>query len=277
MSRLGRIKRELEMLATDPGPGISAWLEDDSNMMHITAQIQGPEDSPFEKGTYTLSLQIPDRYPLEPPSIRFVTPIYHPNIDGDGRICLDTLKMQPQGSWTPSININTILLTIRLLMATPNADDGLVLDITEEYKRDIILWRSKAVIHTRKYAMNISTTQSVVDEEVLDNEAIVTSGSSSSQANDIVHITSDIDNNIIQNEKDSIDSATRKEGNESTRIASQSQSLVAEYKDTDKKEENEIDDEDEGNSSSEEESTDDEEEDVPSMFADAPAAKRTRY
>ena len=36
------------------------------------------------------------RYPFEPPKVRFLTPIYHPNIDDGVRICLDTLKMQPQ-------------------------------------------------------------------------------------------------------------------------------------------------------------------------------------
>merc|ERR1719487_653964 len=81
-----------------------------------------------------LSLTITDRYPFEPPRVRFTTPVYHPNIDSDGRICLDTLKMQPQGSWSPSVNINTLLLTIRLLLAHPNADDGLVADITELYR-----------------------------------------------------------------------------------------------------------------------------------------------
>lgn len=152
MAALARIKRELEILATDPGPGVSAWpMEDD--MMSLQAQIQGPSDSPFAEGTYTLSVNIPDRYPFEPPRVRFLTPIYHPNIDRDGRICLDTLKMQPQGSWSPSVNINTLLLTIRMLMQTPNADDGLVPEITEEYKRDVNLWHRKALEHTRKNAM----------------------------------------------------------------------------------------------------------------------------
>ena len=34
-----------------------------------------------------------------------------------------------KGSWSPSINLNTLLLTIRLLMGAPNADDGLMPDI----------------------------------------------------------------------------------------------------------------------------------------------------
>jgi ubiquitin-conjugating enzyme E2 T len=152
-ARHSRITRELYMLANDPGPGISAWPADESNMMLLQAQIQGPQESPYQGGLYNLTIDIPDRYPFEPPRVRFMTPIYHPNIDSDGRICLDTLKMQPHGSWSPSVNINTLLLTIRVLMSNPNADDGLVPDITEEYKRDIALWRRKASDHTKLNAV----------------------------------------------------------------------------------------------------------------------------
>lgn len=34
-----------------------------------------------------------------------------------------------QGSWAPSMNVPTLLTTIRLLMAHPNGDDGLMPDI----------------------------------------------------------------------------------------------------------------------------------------------------
>jgi ubiquitin-conjugating enzyme E2 N len=34
---------------------------------------------------------------MAPPKIRFLTKIFHPNVDKLGRICLDVLK---SGSWT---------------------------------------------------------------------------------------------------------------------------------------------------------------------------------
>jgi len=144
------------MLANDPAPGISAWSIDD-DMTNLEAMILGPDDSPYKGGSFLLKIQVPPRYPLEPPHVRFVTPIYHPNIDSEGRICLDTLKMPPQGTWTPSVNINTLLLTLRLLLSNPNADDGLVPEITEQYRKDRVAFANIAKDMTARYATGAGT------------------------------------------------------------------------------------------------------------------------
>uniref|UniRef100_A0A8D0FX56 UBC core domain-containing protein n=1 Tax=Strix occidentalis caurina TaxID=311401 RepID=A0A8D0FX56_STROC len=41
---------------------------------------------------YKLSLEFPSGYPYTAPTVRFLTPCYHPNVDTQGNICLDILK-----------------------------------------------------------------------------------------------------------------------------------------------------------------------------------------
>ncbi|ETV78172.1 hypothetical protein H257_08368 [Aphanomyces astaci] len=146
-----RMRKEMEMLENDPPHGICAWPKD-NKLDELEAQIQGPEGTPYEKGIFLLSITIPERYPFEPPKVQFVTPIFHPNIDNAGRICLDTLKMQPKGSWMPSVNLSTLLTTIRLLMTDPNPDDGLMPEITDLFKQNHALFVSKATAMTAQHA-----------------------------------------------------------------------------------------------------------------------------
>merc|ERR1711942_267010 len=152
MQRLGRMKHELSTLKSAAMTGISVWnVEDD--LFHLQAQILGDDSSPYKGGVFKLEIRVPDRYPFEPPHVKFLTPIYHPNIDAGGRICLDVLKMPPKGNWKPSSNIGTVLLSIQLLMNDPNPDDPLMEDISQQYKSNRLLFRETAAKWTLRHAV----------------------------------------------------------------------------------------------------------------------------
>eukprot|EP00842_Homolaphlyctis_polyrhiza_P005698 jgi/Hompol1/6129/HPOL_001612-RA len=115
--------------------------------------IQGLAGSPYEGGLFKLDINIPARFPFEPPCIQFVTPIYHPNIDNHGRICLDILKMPPKGTWKPSIHLSGVLNSIRLLLQEPNPDDPLLEDIAGEFKSSYETYYRKARAFTQLHAV----------------------------------------------------------------------------------------------------------------------------
>jgi len=71
---------------------------------------------------------------------------------------MDTLKMQPQGSWSPSVNLSTLLTSVRLLMAEPNPDDGLMPDITEVFRNDRVQFEETAKRETDKHACKASSS-----------------------------------------------------------------------------------------------------------------------
>ena len=80
-------------------------------------------------GVYKLELFLPEEYPMTPPKVRFMTKIYHPNVDRLGRICLDILK----DKWSPALQIRTVLISIQALMSAPNPDDPLNNEAAEHW------------------------------------------------------------------------------------------------------------------------------------------------
>eukprot|EP01118_Nematostelium_gracile_P017543 TRINITY_DN7531_c0_g1_i1.p1 TRINITY_DN7531_c0_g1~~TRINITY_DN7531_c0_g1_i1.p1 ORF type:complete len:153 (-),score=50.66 TRINITY_DN7531_c0_g1_i1:85-543(-) len=143
-----RIIKETQRLLSEPAPGISATPAED-NLRYFNVIIAGPSGSPFEGGIFKLELFLTEDYPMSPPKVRFLTKIYHPNIDKLGRICLDILK----DKWSPALQIRTVLLSIQALLSAPNPDDPLANDVANHWKENEAAAINTAKEWTRKYAM----------------------------------------------------------------------------------------------------------------------------
>jgi len=95
-----------------------------------------------------LELFLPSEYPMGPPKVRFLTRMYHPNIDRLGRICLDILK----DKWSPALQIRTVLLSIQALLSAPNPEDPLDTNVAEHWKRNEPEAIERAREWTQRYA-----------------------------------------------------------------------------------------------------------------------------
>jgi ubiquitin-conjugating enzyme E2 N len=140
--------QETQRLIAEPVPGISATPYQD-NLRYFAVAIEGPSDSPYERGVFQLELFLPSDYPMAPPKVRFLTKIYHPNVDKLGRICLDILK----DKWSPALQIRTVLLSIQALMSAPNPDDPLDNNVAEVWKSDEPEALRRAREFTESFAM----------------------------------------------------------------------------------------------------------------------------
>lgn len=93
----------------------SAFPEGD-NIFEWAATLAGPPDSPYAGMSFKLKLRFPPDYPFAPPAVTFVTPVYHPNVDAAGTICLDILGSK----WTPAYSVATLLLSLGALLGDAN-------------------------------------------------------------------------------------------------------------------------------------------------------------
>ena len=79
----------------------------------------GQQGTPYAGGVFELLVEYPSAYPMKPPAVRFLTPIYHYAVNSDGKLCLPLLL----DKWSPACSIVTILEEISMLIMQPSLYD----------------------------------------------------------------------------------------------------------------------------------------------------------
>ena len=156
-----RILKEIEIITDQKH---TPWINVSpvrSDITHLLAGIEGPPDTPYEGGVFWIDVRFPLDFAFKPPKLRFLTRIYHPNIDRQGYICLDLLE----DGWTPALTLFSILVSICSLLDDPGLTDPLVPEIAETYCKDYDLYTRHAWTYTACYAMADPTDTVSVAEE----------------------------------------------------------------------------------------------------------------
>ena len=97
----------------------------------------GPPETVYEGGFFQAEMCFPKDYPNHPPTLRFTSEFWHPNVHADGKVCISILH--PPGDdtwgyesaaerWRPIHNVESILVSVISMISTPNDESPANID-----------------------------------------------------------------------------------------------------------------------------------------------------
>lgn len=141
-----RLRKELKNFDDSTSDNISASPIDD-DITHWRAIIIGPMDTPYASQIMNLDIVFPIDYPFKAPHIKFIQPIWHPNVcKKSGEICLDILKE----NWSPALKILQVLISISSLLNDPNPSSPLNGTAAKEFVNDKQAFNNKVAEYFKR-------------------------------------------------------------------------------------------------------------------------------
>uniref|UniRef100_A0A672SVI3 E2 ubiquitin-conjugating enzyme n=1 Tax=Sinocyclocheilus grahami TaxID=75366 RepID=A0A672SVI3_SINGR len=137
---------ELRSLREEPVEGFKITLVDEADLYNWEVAIFGPPNTHYEGGYFKARIKFPIDYPYSPPTFRFLTKMWHPNIYENGDVCISILHPPvddpqsgelPSERWNPTQNVRTILLSVISLLNEPNTFSPANVDASVMYRK----WR----------------------------------------------------------------------------------------------------------------------------------------
>jgi ubiquitin-conjugating enzyme E2 R len=135
---------EYKSLQEEPVEGFRVKLVNDEDLFVWEVALFGPPDTLYQGGYFKAHLKFPSDYPYNPPSMRFLCKVWHPNVYENGDLCISILHPpvdDPQSGelpcerWNPTQSVRTVLLSVVSLLNEPNTSSPANVDASVMYRR----------------------------------------------------------------------------------------------------------------------------------------------
>lgn len=122
--------------------------------------FEGPIDTAYEGGIFTVILTFPPDFPNNPPEMKFDHEMWHPNIYPDGTVCISILhppgsdlyneQERPEERWRPILGVESILISVYSMLEEPNISSPANVDAALHLKSDPLDYKKKVQLLTRQ-------------------------------------------------------------------------------------------------------------------------------
>eukprot|EP00806_Schmidingerella_arcuata_P004239 Macronucleus_4849.p1 GENE.Macronucleus_4849~~Macronucleus_4849.p1 ORF type:complete len:183 (+),score=50.91 Macronucleus_4849:1-549(+) len=129
----GQIRLQKDLTELDKPPFVDMHI-DPTKLMEVTLDIdfKNERESIWHGGKYNFSITHPPEYPHKPPIAHCNTPVYHPNIDTQGAVCLNILR----ADWKPVLDLGNVIDGLIFLFLEPNPNDPLNHEAAAEFREN---------------------------------------------------------------------------------------------------------------------------------------------
>jgi len=138
--------------------GMFFGLFDEDNICKWRVTILGAKDSSYKGALFYMEFTFQNDYPEKPPKIRFLTPIYHPNVNSRNGQELGLIQPNLINKWWNSSN-NIMELSSKIFTIFYFQYPEYVFDIerAKEYKENKSLFEAKVKYFSKNYANPIKS------------------------------------------------------------------------------------------------------------------------
>lgn len=79
------------------------------DILNFTLTIE-PDEGMYKGGAFHFNFAINQNFPHDPPKVKCMQKIYHPNINLEGNVCLNILRED----WKPVLNLNAVIVGLQV-------------------------------------------------------------------------------------------------------------------------------------------------------------------